>query len=178
LSKLYRGIFIDTLGKSATIPAELKSSLYKHDFFCYLKEPLGCAGNIVKYLARYANRVCISDGRVVAYDKAEGTVTFSYKDNKDGGVQKFMTVGAVEFMRRFLLHTLPKRFMKIRHYGILANRGKLDRIHRCRRMLNAAVNRFAAKITNCFQAVCKKCGCTLPVAKHMSAVDLKVALLC
>ena len=178
LARLYRGIFIDALDKSAPLPPALKSDLYKIEFFCYLKEPLDRADNVVKYLARYANRVCISDSRVVAYDKAGGTVTFSYKDNKGGGKQKHMTISTIEFMRRFLLHTLPKRFMKIRHYGILANRGKVDRISRCRRMLNACVKFAASKIASCFQAICKKCGNVLPVARHMSAVELKDALLC
>jgi len=178
LSKLYRGIFIDTLDKAVPLPAALKSALYKNEFFCYLKEPLDCAGNIVKYLARYANRVCISDSRVVAYDKAGCTVTFTYKDNKDGGKQKTMTLSATEFMRRFLLHTLPKRFMKIRHYGILANRGKVDRISRCRRMLNACVKFIVPKIRNCFQTICKKCNNVLTIAIHMSAIELKDALLC
>ena len=178
LSRLYRGIFIDALDKSAPIPRALKSALYKTEFFCYLKEPIGHVGNVVKYLARYANRVCISDKRVVAYDKAAQTVTFSYKDNKDGGIQKVMTVDSIEFMRRFLLHTLPKRFMKIRHYGILANRGKLERIRRCRRMLNANCKGFAAKQRNPFNSICKKCGNPLPAPRHMSAVELMDVLLC
>jgi hypothetical protein len=178
LSKLYRGIFIDYLDKVTTLPPELKSALYGQEFFCYLKEPLDRADNVVKYLARYANRVCISDSRIVAYDKAGGTVTFSYKDNKDGGKQKTMTISATEFIRRFLLHTLPKRFMKIRHYGILANRGKVSRIDRIRRMLNAFTRNIVNKINYCFQTVCKKCGSILTVAKHMTALELKVALVC
>jgi len=178
LSKLYRGILIDALDRSAALSPALKSALYKTEFFCYLKEPLDCAGNIVKYLARYANRVCISDSRIVNYDKAGGNVTFSYRDNKDGGKRKQMAVSAIEFMRRFLLHSLPKRFMKIRHYGILANCGKTERISRCRRMLNASVKCFAAKLRKPFQTVCKKCGNALPAAVHMSALDLKVAMIC
>jgi hypothetical protein len=178
LSRLYRGIFIDALDKSAALPTALKSALYKTEFFCYLKEPLDCAGNIVKYLARYANRVCISDSRVVKYDKAGDNVTFSYRDNKDGGKKKEMTVSVIEFMRRFLLHTLPMRFMKIRHYGILANYGKAERVSRCRRMLNANEKCFATIIRKPFQAVCKKCGNALPNAFHLSALELNAAMIC
>ncbi|MCL2426425.1 MAG: transposase [Oscillospiraceae bacterium] len=178
LSKLYRGIFIDTLDNCTKLPHTLKSDLCKLDFFCYLKEPLERADNVVKYLARYANRVCISDSRILAYDKVSDTVALSYKDNKDGGIQKIMKLSSIEFMRRFLLHTLPKRFTKIRHYGLLANRGKLDRISRCRRMLNASALRFCAKVKKCFQPTCRKCGNLLHVARHMAAVELMVAMLC
>jgi len=176
LSRLFRGTFIDALSKTAPLPPMLKDSLYLSDFFCYLKEPLDRADNVVKYLARYANRVCISSGRVVAYDRAANTVTFSYKDNKDGGKVKNMTLSALEFMRRFLLHVLPPRFMKIRHYGILRNRGKFDRVRRCRRMLNAAAPCFTPAVRN--RHKCAKCGRPLLISTHMSATELWAASIC
>lgn len=178
LSKLFRGIFIDTLDKSVPLPLPLKSSLYQAEFFCYLKEPLECADNVVKYLARYANRVCISESRITAYDKIRSTVTFAYNDNRDGGKQKTMTLATVEFMRRFLLHVLPKRFMKIRHFGLLANRGKYDRINRCRQLLRAAVQCFVSITKNSYQALCKMCGNPIHLVRNMSPVELKAALLC
>ena len=178
LSKLYRGIFIDALDKNAKLPVGLKSSLYKSDFFCYLKEPLDSAGNVVKYLARYANRVCISDSRGVAYDKAENTVTFNYRDNKDGGKPKSMTICAIDFMRRFLLHVLPRRFTKIRHYGIFSNRGKLERIQRCRRMLNSCITESVRTFAKPLHAACRKCGNQLVFAKRLSAAELRMPLLC
>lgn len=180
LSKLYRGIFIDTLAKCAPLPADLIPSLYQTDFFCYLKEPIDRAGNVIKYLARYANRVCISDSRLIAYDKFADSVTFSYKDNVDGGKQKTMTLDSLEFMRRFLLHLLPKRFMKIRHFGLLRNCGKFERIQRCCRMLNSFVPLFASVpyFLKPFNPVCQKCGSPLSSPTHMSAVQLKVVLLC
>ena len=178
LSKLFSGIFIDTLSKNAPLPADLKYSLHQSVFFCYLKEPIDRAGNVIKYLARYANRVCISDSRVIAYDKPSNSVTFSYKDNRDGGKQKTLTFAALEFMRRFLLHVLPKRFTKIRHFGLLRNCGKFERIRRCCRMLNHLVPRFASVMQKPFNAVCRMCGSRLSVPTHMSAAQLKVALLC
>ena len=178
LSKLFSGIFIDTLSKNAPLPANLKSSLYQSDFFCYLKEPLERANNVVKYLARYANRVCISVNRIISYDDANRSVTFSFKDNKDSGKPKLMTLSAIEFMRRFLLHVLPARFMKIRHFGILRNRGKLDRIAQCRRMLQASVPCFVLKPNIGFHSVCRKCGSFLSITSHLSAVELKVLLRC
>ena len=178
LSRLFRGIFADALGKSVPLSKELKSSIFNTEFFCYLKEPLERADNAVKYLARYASRVCISESRIVAYGKTEGTVAFSYKDNKDGGKQKTMAIPAIEFVRRFLLHVLPKRFTKIRHYGILANCGKLDRISRCRRMLSAAVDFIVRSFQKAFMPVCKKCGNPLPAALHLSAMELNAKMLC
>ena len=178
LSKLYKGVFIDALDKSTPLPYGLKSSLYQAEFHCHLEEPLDRVDNVVKYLARYANRVCISDSRITAYDKVRCTVSFSYSDNTDGGKQKTMTLTALEFMRRFLLHVLPKRFMKIRHYGILANRGKFDRIRRCRRMLNSADPCFTPSTSKSHLMLCSKCGCQFSLAGHLSLLDLKVLQLC
>lgn len=178
LSRLFRGLFIDALSKTAPLPPALKTSLYQTEFFCYLKEPLNRADNIVKYLARYANRVCISDRRVTAYDPVQNTVTFSYKDNRDGGKAKSMTLHALEFIRRFLLHVLPKRFMKIRHFGLLQNRSKFDRIRRCLRMLNPGASCFIPKISKRFRPVCLKCGKLLPDPVHMNQAELWVASLC
>jgi len=178
VSRLFRGIFLDALDKSIPIPKNLKSSLYKTEFFCYLKEPLERVDNIVKYLARYANRVCISDSRVVSYDKIENSVTFSYKDNLDGGKVKIMTLNAFEFIRRFLLHILPRRFMKIRHFGILNNRGKFERIKRCSRLINAVIPRFVTKVSKTFDAICQKCGNSFYLFKHMTSQETIVAMRC
>jgi len=176
LSKLFRGIFIDALSQNTPLHPDMKDSLYQTDFFCYLEKPLDRPDNVVKYLARYANRICISDSRILAYDNASGSVSFSYKDNKDGGAMKTMTLSAVEFMRRFLLHVLPMRFMKIRHYGILHNRGKFDRVSRCRRLLNADPPCFTPK-PRC-QHLCPKCKCSFSVFGHLTPVELMVVLRC
>ena len=184
LSKLFRGIFIDTLDHKVSLPPDLKSELYAKDFSCHLKEPMDRCDNAVMYLARYANRICISDKRIIGFDKTARTVTFSYKDNKDGGKEKQMTLDVLEFIRRFLLHILPKRFMKIRHYGVLQNRGKTNRIAKCRRLLGAGSAhphsgppRAPAK-PRLF--VCPKCGCALPAPRHFTAnqLPLSVRLIC
>jgi hypothetical protein len=178
VSRLFRGIFIDLLNKSVPIPYDLKSALYNTEFFCYLKEPLERVDNIVKYLARYANRVCIADKRIIKYNRSDNSVTFSYKDNKDGGKTKIMTLNAIEFMRRFLLHVLPKRFIKIRHFGILNNRGKIERIKRCCRMINCILPCVVIKISKPFQILCEKCGNSFSLTKHMNANDVKYAMRC
>ena len=185
LSKLFRGIFIDTLSHMAPVPESLKAVLYAKDFSCHLETPMERMDNAVMYMARYANRVCISDSRIVCVDKAVRTVTFSYKDNKAGGEEKQMTVGVLEFMRRFLLHVLPRRFMKIRHYGILQNKGKTDRIARCRRLLaggGGALPHPWQRGSPCGKRlfVCPKCGKAPPPPRHIGAnlLKAKISLIC
>jgi len=73
----------------------------------------------LKYLARYTHRIAIANGRLISLDN--GSVTFRWRDSAHGNVQKMMTVPAVEFIRRFLMHVLPPGFVKIRHFGFLAN---------------------------------------------------------
>lgn len=175
LSRLFRGLFIDTLSKSAPLGLSLKSVLYQSEFFCYLKEPLERSDNLVKYLARYANRVCISEYRIVSYDKAEKSVTFSYKDNKDGGKQKEMTLSCLEFMRRFLLHILPTRFMKIRHYGILQNRNKFALLAVCRRLLGVLTPVSVPKVVRTLS--CPDCARPLTITDHLSAFQLRLRAL-
>ncbi|MGL4484321.1 MAG: transposase [Anaerovoracaceae bacterium] len=79
-----------------------------------------------------------TEKRIIAFDKLSSTVTFSYKDNRDAGREKQMTITAFEFIRRFLLHVLPRRFMKIRHYGLLNNFNKFQRIKLCLKLLGVS----------------------------------------
>jgi hypothetical protein len=176
LSKLFRGLFISFLDQKAPLPPDLKNTLYQTGFFCYLKDSYDRSENIVKYLARYANRVCISANRVVAYNQSDNSVTFSYKDNKDGGRQKEMTIPALEFMRRFLLHALPHGFMKIRHYGILQNRNKFQRLKQCRRLLVSFKPPVNAKPV--WHMTCPKCGKPLSSPEHLDAAKLRLVLRC
>jgi hypothetical protein len=90
---------------------------------------------VLKYLARYTHGVAISNRRLI--DLEEGKVRFHGKDYAKGGAQKVMTLPALEFIRRFLLHVLPSGFVRIRHYGFLANRLCQDQLARCRTLLGA-----------------------------------------
>lgn len=88
-------------------------------------------------MLRYTQRVALSNNRILSLEKsAEGPlVTFSYRDRKDGNRTRTMTLHADEFLRRFLLHILPNGFMRIRHYGFLANRSRKQKLDRCRELL-------------------------------------------
>jgi hypothetical protein len=101
----------------------------------YVKPPFGGPEHVLHYLARYTHRVAISNHRLVAFQKDR--VSFRGKDYARGGKQKIMTVSADEFLRRFLIHVLPKRLVRIRHFGLFANRRRADMLSRCRDLLSA-----------------------------------------
>jgi hypothetical protein len=91
----------------------------------------------LKYLARYTHKAAISNHRLV--DLSNGRVTFRWKDYAHGGRQGTMTLDAVEFVRRFLMHVLPSGFVRVRHSGILANRHRQEKLALCRKLLGVAV---------------------------------------
>ena len=94
-----------------------------------------------KYLARYTHRVAISCSRLLSLDN--GRVTFRWRDSRHGNQTKTMTLEAVEFIRRFLLQILPSRFVKIRHFGFLANRNRSSALALCRQHLRASSTQIA-----------------------------------
>ncbi len=106
------------------------------EWVVYAKRPFGDPTCVLKYLARYTHRVAISNSRLLAY--RDGCVTFRYKDYAQQDRQRTMSLPATEFIRRFLLHVLPDGFMRIRHYGYLANRHRQQKLATCRRLLGAA----------------------------------------
>jgi hypothetical protein len=91
---------------------------------------------VLKYLARYTHRVALSNHRLVAL--RDGLVSFRWKDYADGHAEKVMTVEAFEFIRRFLLHVVPPGFVRLRHYGLLANRHRERNLQTCSRLLGQA----------------------------------------
>jgi hypothetical protein len=96
------------------------TQLQQHAWVVYAKKPFASAQQVVSYLGRYTHRVALSNHRLVAFH--EGQVVFRWRDSRHGNRVKVMTLQAAEFIRRFLLHTLPSGWVRIRHYGILGNR--------------------------------------------------------
>lgn len=111
---------------------ELLQKLYAADWVAYCKPPFGSAQQVIGYLGRYTHRVAISNNRIVSCEN--GKVSFRYRDYADGNKNKVMTLRADEFIRRFLLHVLPRGFRKIRHFGLFASRDKTQRIKLCKRL--------------------------------------------
>lgn len=102
-------------------------SLFQQDWVVYAKHPFGGPQQVTGYLGRYTHKVAISNHRIQNVTKEE--VSFTYKDYKDGDLQKVMTLSNAEFTRRFAQHILPQRFLRIRRYGLLSSarkRGKLQ----------------------------------------------------
>jgi predicted Zn-ribbon and HTH transcriptional regulator len=138
LSRVFRGKFLALLQQACDkgkIPAannEIKASRRKN-WVVYAKKPFGSPEKVLDYLGRYTHRVALSNNRILAVEN--GQVTFSYRDRRDKDRLKSMTLDAKEFIRRFLLHVLPDGFMRIRHFGFLANRSKKHALPQCRKLL-------------------------------------------
>lgn len=109
---------------------ELVRSVSAKRWVVYAKRPFAGPDQVLRYVGRYTHRVAISPLRLLALDAQAGTVDFAYRDNREAGRAKTMRLEVGEFLRRFGLHILPERFAKIRHYGVLANRGRQQRMAR------------------------------------------------
>lgn len=109
----------------------------RSEWVVYAKRPFAGPQQVLAYLALYTHRVALSNRRLISADAQ--SVTFAYKDYAHGSKQKTMTLGLVEFVRRFCLHVLPERFVKIRHYGLLGNRQRQERLARARKLLGISV---------------------------------------
>jgi hypothetical protein len=111
--------------------------LFVHDWVVYAKPPFGGPDQVLNYLARYTHRVAISNYRLV--DLRDGDVSFRWRDYNNGGLEKVMTISSHEFLRRFLLHVLPGGLVRIRHFGLFANRRRTATLALCRSLLGVAV---------------------------------------
>jgi len=105
------------------------------EWVVYSKPALARTETVVDYLGRYSHRIALSDGRLLGFDGA--AVDLAYKDYRDGDRRKVMTLRGEELIRRFLLHVLPKGFMRVRHFGFLANRCRARRLVQIRAALAA-----------------------------------------
>jgi hypothetical protein len=106
----------------------------------YAKAPFGRPETVVEYLGRYTHRIALANGRIQNVDGK--SVKFFYRDRRGGGSKlRSMILAPTEFLRRFLLHELPSGFVRLRHYGFLANRGKQQALARCREALGSAAPR-------------------------------------
>jgi hypothetical protein len=110
----------------------LLNQCYARDWYTYTKKTFSGPLAVVQYLGRYTHRIAISNTRIVSMD--EHTVTITVRDYKCSSQTKTLTLEGVEFIRRFLMHILPKGFVKIRHYGLLANRNKKTKLRLCRKL--------------------------------------------
>jgi hypothetical protein len=113
----------------------LFDALREKPWVVYTKRPFAGPESVIEYLGRYTHRIAISNDRILHFQ--DGVVRFRWRDYKDAHRNKVMTLPAEEFLRRFLLHVLPSGFMRIRHFGLLANRHRKAKLDRCRVLLAA-----------------------------------------
>ena len=152
MSALFRGKFLDLLKDyfkkdDLVFPDSLshlkdpgdfetfRKNLYHKNWVVYCKPPFDGPKGVLQYLGRYTHRIAISNNRILKLQ--DGEVSFRWRDYADGDKQKTMTVKAHEFIRRFLLHVLPHRYVRIRHFGLLSNRNRKDDIALCRKLLDS-----------------------------------------
>src|SRR5215467_1519351 len=181
LKRLYRGKKLYCAGPTATLAdsaqfTKLIRLLHRHDWVVCAKPAFGGPLQVMRYLGRYTHRVAISNHRLLTFDQER--VTFRWKDYARGGKQRQMTLTATEFLRRFFLHVLPKGFVRIRHFGFLANRFRASHLLLSRRLLASSsatelrVGTHDLPFVGVYLWHCPRCGASMIVIQRFTAVEL------
>jgi hypothetical protein len=173
LSRVFRGKFMQRFSQfyksqkskfSANGYKKLKNTLFTKKWVVSVRDPVNQPEQVLAYLARYTHRVAIANSRIISLKN--GRVTFSAKDRKKNRTES-ITISAVEFIRRFLLHSLPNGFVRIRHYGFLANRNRMAHLKTIRRLLKmptqglkmkASLEEMMLQLTGIDITVCPCCN--------------------
>ena len=184
LSRVFRGKFVAGLKQAfqdgqlqfpqnpKTFAAWLRP-LFRTDWVVYAKPPFGGPQYVLHYLGRYTHRVAISNHRLISF--AEGKVTFRWRDSAHHNEQKLMTLSLDEFLRRFLLHLLPKGFVRIRHFGFLANRRRATLLPLCFQLLGSTQQPQIKPTTELHHLwPCPKCGGPMVVIKRLTAEEIQL----
>jgi hypothetical protein len=132
LKQYYRQDLLDLYNFDAQRFKSMLNDCYAENWYSYCKPPFSGPLTVIKYLGRYTHRIAIANSRIVSVD--EQTVTFKVRDKKNVRETKELTLQGSEFIRRFLMHVLPKGFVKVRYYGILAARNKKTKLALCRKL--------------------------------------------
>jgi hypothetical protein len=171
LSRVFRGKFMELTTRAFRRGAlhftgsysQLKNTLYDKTWVVSVRDPIKRPQGVLQYLARYTHRVAIANSRLVALK--DSTVTFTYK-NRQTNRTDHQTISTVEFIRRFLLHSLPKGFSRIRHFGFLANRNRLGNLNKTRHLMGlpaqaqphrASLDEMMLKLTGIDLTLCPCC---------------------
>jgi Putative transposase len=189
LSKVFRGKFvaglkyahrqgrltfagsIERLVEPKCFAAFLRT-LFRQDWVVYAKSAFGGPEQVLRYLGRYTHRVAISNHRLVAFDG--NNVTFRWKDYARGNKQRLMRVSAAEFIRRFLLHVLPKGFVRIRHFGFMANSQRSTSMELCRKLLGMpSVLPSAENASANSSWLCPVCHAPMIVIKRLTSAEVR-----
>ena len=149
--------------------------LFRHDWVVYCKRPFGGPEHVLHYLGCYTHRVAISNHRLVSL--ADNKITFRWRDSAHGNQQSLMTLSVDEFLRRFLLHLLPPGFVRIRHFGFLANRRRAALLPLCSQFLESAQQPCTAhgqSVTQCLTPpwTCPRCGGGMIILERLTATEM------
>jgi hypothetical protein len=148
---------------------------FRKDWVVYAKRPFGGPEHVLHYLGRYTHRVAISNHRLVSF--AEGKVTFRWRDSAHHNEQKLLTLALDEFLRRFLLHVLPKGFVRIRNFGFLANRKRAMTLPLCFPLLGSApqTEQDTSGVKNSSDLWrCPKCAGPMVVVERLTAAEMRL----
>jgi Putative transposase/Transposase zinc-binding domain len=148
--------------------------LFRKDWVVYSKRPFGGPEYVLQYLGRYTHRVAISNHRLVSL--AEGKVTFRWRDSAHNNEQRLMTLSLDEFLRRFLLHVLPKGFVRIRNFGFLAHRRRAWTLPLCFQLLDSAPQAKPEVCTAspCDLWICPRCDGPMKVIARFTAAQIQL----
>jgi hypothetical protein len=194
LRKIFRGKFVDALkqafqdgllrfegnlkllAKPKVFAAWLRP-LYRQHWVVYLKPPFGGPEYVLQYLGRYTHRVAISNHRLVSF--IDGQVTFRWRDSAHDNQQKLRTLSVDKFLRRFLLHILPQGFVRIRHFGFLANRRRTALLPLCFQLLGSTPEPLAEEHASSTEDApdlyrCPKCGGSMKVIERLTAAEIQL----
>jgi Putative transposase/Transposase zinc-binding domain len=164
LSKVFRAKYVANVGEH--LDAGLRALVFKKNWIVYAKRSFGSPQTVVEYLGRYTHKVAISNHRI--QQVSDGRVSFSYKDYSQGGSKKCMSLSHEEFVRRFSQHILPKRFVRIRHYGLLSSTWKRAKFKRLREGMKLPVIEPPAPKTLLRKCSCCKVGNLVTIASFDS----------
>jgi hypothetical protein len=153
---------------------QVAAELSKKKWFVYAKPPFGGPAHVLRYLGRYTHRMAISNHRLTSLDGEK--ISFPWRDYAHGNKQRLMTLDAVEFLRRFFLHLLPLRFVRIRRYGLLSNRFRANSMPLARRLLTlegrAPLSTANTAAHDAPLWHCPRCGGPMRVASRFTATEL------
>jgi hypothetical protein len=181
LRHLYRKHLLDCRGPASAFsdPAwfeELTAKLANKKWFVYAKPPFGGPAHVLRYLGRYTHRIAISNHRLTGFDSEH--VSFRWRDYAHGSKQRVMTLDAVEFLRRFFLHVLPRGFVRIRRYGLLSNRFRKQLLPLAHTLLAAQGRQQLPPpppLPECDLWHCPRCGKAMHVVQRFTAAQLYFA---
>jgi len=162
------------LAQPKTFAAWLRP-LFRKDWVVYAKPPFGGPEYVLQYLGRYTHRVAISNHRLVSF--VGGKVTFRWRDSAHNNEQKLLTLSLDEFLRRFLLHVLPKGFVRIRNFGFLANRRRATLLALCLQLLGSAPQTeqdTSGSKDSSDLWLCPKCGAPMMVIERLTAAEIQL----